>query len=55
MDFSNCVDEACCQLGHVYSLDDKPTMFVNGLDETIKPIIEEYRNDHENVSYLKLV
>ena len=55
LDFSNRVDEACRQLGHVYSLDDKATVFVNGLDESIKPIIEEYRNDHENVSYLKLV
>ena len=38
-----------------YSMEEQMTMFIEGLDPSIKPMVSQYRQDNRDVSFLRLV
>ena len=55
MKYSNRLNQAELRCGNVHSLEEKMTMFVNGLDPAIEPLVARHRESHPKITYLELV
>ena len=55
MEFYIRLTDASNRCGNVYSMEEQMTMFIEGLDASIKPMVSQYRQDNRDVSFLRLV
>ena len=55
MEFEIRLTDASNRCGNVYSMEEQMTMFIEGLDASIKPMVSQYRQDNRDVSFLRLV
>ena len=55
MEFYIRLTDASNRCGNVYSMEEKVTMFIEGLDASIKPMVSQYRQDNRDVSFLRMV
>ena len=55
MEFYIRLTDASSRCGNVYSMEEQMTMFIEGLDASIKPMVSQYRQDNRDVSFLRLV
>ena len=55
MQYSNRLNQSELRCGNVQSLEEKMTMFVNGLDPAIEPLVSRHRESHPKITYLELV
>ena len=55
MQYSNRLNKAELHCGNVHSLEEKMTMFVNGLNPAIEPLVARHRESHPKITYLELV
>ena len=55
MEFYIRLKDASNRCGNVYSMEEQMTMFIEGLDASIKPMVSQYRQDNRDVSFLRLV
>ena len=53
--YSNRLNQAELRCGNVHSREEKMTMFVNGLDPAIEPLVARHRESHPKITYLELV
>ena len=55
MEFYIRLTDAGNRCGNVHSMEEQMTMFIEGLDASIKPMVSQYRQDNRDVSFLRLV
>ena len=55
MQYSNRLNHAELRCGNIHSLEEKMTMFVNGLDPAIEPLVARNRESHPKITHLELV
>ena len=55
MEFCIRLTDASNRCGYVYSMEEQMTMFIEGLDASIKPMVPQYRQDNRDVSFFWLV
>ena len=51
MEFYIRLTDASNRCGNVFSMEEQMTMFVEGLDASIKPMVSQYRQDNWDVSF----
>ena len=55
MEFYIRLTDASNRRGNVYSMGEQMTMFIEGLDASIKPMVSQYPQDNRDVSFSRLV
>ena len=55
MEFYIRLTDASNRCGNVYSMETQMTMFIEGLDASIQPMVSQYRQDNRDVSFLRLI
>lgn len=53
--FATRLSKAAARRGNVHSSEEKTTMFVDGLDESIKTLVAHYREQEKRSTYLEVV
>ncbi|CAN8062282.1 unnamed protein product [Agarophyton chilense] len=54
-EYSSRLNKASVRCGNVHSTEDKITLYIDGLDPSIKSLVARYREKHGRVSFLELV
>ena len=55
MEFCVRLTDASNRCGNLYTMEEQMTMFIEGLDASMKPMVSQYRQDNRDVSFLRLV
>ncbi|CAN8070507.1 unnamed protein product [Agarophyton chilense] len=53
--YNSRLNKASVRCGNVHSTEDKTTLYIDGLDQSIKSLVARYRGKHGRVSFLELV
>lgn len=55
VEYSSRLNNAAIRCGNVHSMDDKMTLYVDGLDKTIKSLVARHRERHPRIRFLELI